>query len=195
MQVPAQPADDASPFCHKRFAMIRDQPHLPVGTIQAGDRQVRFALRSPRDGKGIDRIRLAVGPRRVPRVRHQLGRHPHDRLTCGEQVAFQPPRQMAAVLDRPHQVLAVGDLLGPSQQREVILGPGRDCLDRELAALRVDRDDRMRALVRIDAESDHQPVSFHRGEQGSAGGHIPVRGEATLLSSHADRSLQSGGPH
>jgi hypothetical protein len=62
VQVPPQPADDRSPLCDKGFAMIRQQPHLAVETAQAGDGQVRLALRGPGDSEGLDRVGLAVGP-------------------------------------------------------------------------------------------------------------------------------------
>ena len=45
-----------------------------------------------------------------------------------QQVAFQAPGQMASVLDRPDQLIAVGQLLGPGQQREVIFRGGGDRL-------------------------------------------------------------------
>nr|WP_162604163.1 hypothetical protein [Frankia sp. R43] len=38
-------------------------------------------------------------------------------------------------------------------------------------------------------------VSFVEEGHGPVGGHIPVRGDATLLSSHAGRTLRSGGLH
>jgi hypothetical protein len=49
---------------------------------------------------------FAVAARRVADLRHQFRWDAHDGLTGSEQVAFQSPRQMPAVLDRPEQLVA-----------------------------------------------------------------------------------------
>lgn len=78
----------------------------------------------------------------------------------------------------------------------MVFGVRPDRLPRQLPPSRADRDDGVGALVRIDPECEHGLISFAaKGDQGPAGGHIPVRGDATLLSSHAGWSLASGGPH
>lgn len=71
---------------------------------------------------------------------------------------------MTAVLDRPLPVGA--DLVGPPDDVEVVSTRcGGGGLGAELAADVVDRDDGMGALVRIDAEGDHEAlVAFHVGD-------------------------------
>jgi hypothetical protein len=180
--------------------VVGQQSHLTVRAIQPGHWQVRLPLRGAGDCQRIDGVGLAVGPRGVPNVGHQLGRDPDDGLARGEQIAFQAPRQVPAVLDRPQQPAAVtglpGHLLSPCQKTQMVFGVRPDRLHGQLPPSLVNGDDGVGALVRVDPQSDHVPVSFAaKGDQGPAGGHIPVRGDATLLSSHAGWSLASGGPH
>jgi Transposase IS116/IS110/IS902 family len=85
-------------------AVIGQQPQLPLRAVQPRGRQAGLAQRRPCHRQRVDRAGLAVGAGRVPGVRHQLGRHPHDLLTCGQQVGLQPPGQMPAVLHRPRAV-------------------------------------------------------------------------------------------
>ena len=110
----------------------------------------------------------------------------HDRLTRGQKVSLQPPRKVPAVLDRPGPVDS--ELRRPAQQPKVILRGGADRALSDLGAMLVDRNDGVGALVRVDPESDHEPCLLHR-RGARTGGHIAVGGDATLLSSHASRSL------
>jgi hypothetical protein len=64
---------------------------------------------------------------------------------------------MSTVLDRPRQPVLVAELLGRRQQREVILSVRADGLRRQLPTLLIDGDDDVRALVRVDPESDDEP--------------------------------------
>jgi hypothetical protein len=62
----------------------------------------------------------------------------------------------------------------------MIRGRGPDGAGSELAAVVIDRDNGVSALVRIDPESDHGRcllrVVLDNEGHGSTGGHIPVRG-------------------
>jgi len=69
VQMPAQPGDDAGPFSDQVFAMIDQQPQFR-STVEARDRQVRFAQCGPRHRQGVDRIGFAVAARRVPDMGH-----------------------------------------------------------------------------------------------------------------------------
>ena len=97
------------------------------------------------------------------RTRHQFRWHPHDRLARGEQVTLKTPRQMPAVFDRPRQTVGVGELQGLCQNPEVIFRGGADRLRCHLSTVGFDSNDGVRALVSINAQSDHEPVSFSRG--------------------------------
>ncbi|OFE10511.1 hypothetical protein A5N83_02090 [Rhodococcus sp. 1139] len=112
-------------------------------------------MSGPCDGQRIDGIGLAVGASGVTDVGHQLWWHPHDRLACSEKVAFEPPRQMPAVFDCPEQTVALGQLLGPGQQSQMVFCGRGDRLRCQLATVGIDRDDGVGALVRIDSQSDH----------------------------------------
>lgn len=87
--MPAQPRDDAGAFAHQVLAVIGQQPHLAVRAVEARDRQVGLAQRCSSDGQRVDRVGLAVGPRGVPCVGHQLRRNPNDVLSGTEQITLQ----------------------------------------------------------------------------------------------------------
>ena len=67
---------------------------------------------------------------------------------------------MADVLEHPHP-LAV-ELASPLQQLTESLTPGSDRALRDLHAERVDRDPRVRVLVRIDPDRQHPNRPFTR---------------------------------
>ena len=89
VQVPAKTADHAGSLAHQVFAVVDEQPHLALGPVQLGDRQIGLAQRGTGDGERVDRVALAERAGRGTRVRHQLRRHPHDPLAGGEQVPLQ----------------------------------------------------------------------------------------------------------
>ena len=109
---------------------------------------------------------------------HQLGRDAHDPLAGAEQVALHPARQVTAVLDGPQPLLP--ELLGPAQQREMVLAGGAGGALAELAAELVDRDDGVGALVGIDAQ-DHMVWSPFLGDDTDRPAGTCQSGDATLL--------------
>jgi hypothetical protein len=62
--------------------------------------------------------------------------HTDDPLSCREQIALKPPRQVPTVLDcpAPFVVEVLGHTVGPDQQLEMIGAGGAECLLSELAA-------------------------------------------------------------
>ena len=104
---------------------------------------------------------------------HQPGRHPHHTLPGGQQVPFQPPGDMAAVLHRPHPLLWPA-VACPAEQLGMAEGPCRDGGLAKLTAGLVDGHDGVGVLVRINPEQHHAGVSFVRGDLGSAGEHTSV---------------------
>jgi hypothetical protein len=61
----------------------------------------RFAQGGPGNRERVDRVGLAARPARTPLRRHQLRRHPHQRLACGKQPPLERTGQLPAVLNRP----------------------------------------------------------------------------------------------
>ena len=120
---------------------------MPMDLFRAGE---TFVARV--DLPGVDPGSIDVD------VEDRLGRQPRD-------------GRGADVLDRrgrhPGERLVQGgrdlvELLGPADQRQMVLAAragGR--ADTELAAHIIDRYDRVGALVRVDPECHHGPVTFH----------------------------------
>jgi hypothetical protein len=127
-------------------------------------------------------------------VGHQLRRDPNHPLAGAEQITLQATREMPAVLDRPLPLLAV--LLGPAQQRQMIGRRRSQRLRAQLAAVFVDRDDGVAALVGVDPQYDHvfRLLAAAGGSDRSVGisqyGAVPRSSEATPAGPSA-----SDGPH
>jgi hypothetical protein len=139
----------------------------------AGGRQVGFAQRRPGDRRRVDRVGLAQGTHGVAGAGHQPRWDPHDPLPGGQQVAFQSPGDMAAVLHRPQPLLWPA-LACPTEQLGMAEGPRRDGGLAKLTAGLVDGHDGVGVLVRINPEQHHAGVSVVREDFGSAGGHTSV---------------------
>ena len=118
VEMPPQSARQPGAFRHQVVAMIHQQPHLTRRTVETRCWQIWFLQRSASNRQRVDRVGLAVGASPGAGVRHHLRRHPHDRLTRGKQIAFQPARQMPAILDRPTPLRP--ELLRPTQHVEMI---------------------------------------------------------------------------
>jgi len=160
VEMPSQPVDAPGPLIDQVFSMIDKQPQLTSRPVELSGGQIRVAQRRPSHRQRVDRIRLAIGPRRVTSTGHQLRRHPHDPLPCPQQVGLQSPRQVPAVLHRPAPLPV--EPLRPPQHRQMICGGRRR--RRQLAKLAADLVDghhRVAALVRIDPQCHHVPVTFH----------------------------------
>ena len=118
MEVPSKPVDVARPLCDQCLAMGKEEADLAVGPVEVCRREVRLTKRSSRNSQGVDGVGLAEGSRQVTAVRHQLRRHSHNCFSSAKQVSLEPPREMAAVLDRPEP--RASEALGPFEQREVV---------------------------------------------------------------------------
>jgi hypothetical protein len=94
----------------------------------------------------------------LPRVSHQPGREPHDRLTAVDQEPFQAAGHAPDVLDPPHP-LAV-ELATPLQQLTEPVPLRRDRPLRDLHPERIDRDPGMRLPVGIDPDRQHTVRPF-----------------------------------
>ena len=110
-----------------------------------------------RDRDRIDLIALAALAAGAPGPGHQPRRDANDTLATRDQEPLQRARDMPAVLQRPHP-LAI-EAARPDHQRREPAGTDRDRLVAEhLAGRRVDRRDRVRALVGVRPEHDHDLV-------------------------------------
>ena len=168
--------------------MVHEQPQLPGGAVEPGNRQVRLAERCPCHREGVDRVGLPVGPRGVAGMGHHLRRYPHEHLAGGEQVRLEPARQVSTVLDREATVRP--ERMDPADELQVRLrrrGPCR--LLSEPAARLVDHHRGVGALVRVDAHDHHRRVPFSsKGTRNrSVGtpqwgrGHAPIKPRRPVL--------------
>src|SRR5205814_720368 len=125
----------------------------------------------PCDRERVDRIGLATLTNRLPGVSHQPRREPDDGLAAIDQEPLQPAGYVPDVLDHPHPHAI--ELATPLQQLTEPVTPRRDCPLRDLHLERVDRDPRVRLLVRIDPDRHHSQPSLHSNDpmKRTPGGH------------------------
>src|SRR5262249_13458558 len=118
VRMPAKTADHAGSLADQVLTVVAKQPHLTLGPVQPGDRQVGLAQGSRGDGESVDRVALAKRAGRAARLRHQLRRHAHDPRSGGEQVSLESAREGPAILDRPRR--ARRRSATPSSSRRVV---------------------------------------------------------------------------
>ena len=144
--------------------MIDEQPDVELDPGELGDRQrvQAFLDRCAGDRDRVDHVGLAALTRRVACAGGQLWWDAQHPLAAGEQEPLECPRDVPAVLERPHALAA--ESACPAQQ----------VLKRTaLRAYRVVREDppgrvihgrdRMRGLVRVRPNHDHPVVPFSWG--------------------------------
>ena len=157
--MPPQPINRARPVGDEIGAVIEQQPDLhrpliqvrgrepldPVSYDRAGDRQRVDLI-------GLPRPALALAGRP-----HSMRRDSHHPLTSRQQRLLEPPRNRAAVLERPDALLI--EAARPPGRGQV---SGLVGLDLPLAAhpagSRLDRRQRVRPLVRVRPDHDHLHV-------------------------------------
>src|SRR5262249_58222379 len=112
-----------------------------------GEWQIGLAQSRAGNCQCVDRVALAERAGAVAGVRHQLRWHAQDPLSRSEQIAFQPTREVTAVLHRPDMLTVPGR---PGDELEMVARPRPRRPLRELATPLVDDHDRVSALVRVD---------------------------------------------
>ena len=118
------------------------EPVHPVFDDRASDRQ------------RVDPVRLPDSPLTAPGLPHHLRRDADHPLTGRDQRLFKTPRDVPAILDRPHSLIA--ELPGPPQRVEMPAIRGSDLLDRGLpAGALLDRREHVGPLVRVRSDHDH----------------------------------------
>jgi hypothetical protein len=122
-------------------------------------------------------------------------RDPHDPLAGGQQRLLEPPRDVPAVLDRPHALLI--QATGPADRGEMARLVGLELpLSSHPAGALVHRRQRVRSLVRVRADHDHLPPSLRFGlntNEADLGGRLSLGAVATLLSGHAEGPRAAAG--
>ena len=176
VQLPAQIVDQRGALLDEPFAVIDEQPDIELGPSELRDRQRLNALADRRAGDRdrVDAIRLARLAGAVSRAGHQLRRDTHDAFAAREQEPLQRPRDMPAILKRPHPLTA--DAARPAQQlTERATRRGDRHVAQRPARRLADGRERVRALVRVRPDHDH----LHRpligiDNEPIPGGHISV---------------------
>jgi hypothetical protein len=87
--------------------VIEQQPDLHRLLVQIRDRELLDVVLDDRasDRQRVDLIGLARLAFALARSAHPLRRDPHDPLACCQQRLLEPPRDVPAVLKRPHALL------------------------------------------------------------------------------------------
>ena len=121
---------------------------------------------------------------RAPRAGHQPRRHPDHALAASDQEPLKRARDVPAVLQRPHPIAA--ETARPLQHLVKAAHADADRLIAEhLAGRRGDPGDRVRALVHVRTEHDHQLSPLLLAVEVDGRRTRLAGGAATLLSSHA----------
>jgi hypothetical protein len=139
--------------------MVNEQPQIEFRTRQLRRWQGIQALaqRRPRDRDRVDAVGLPAPASAAPRVGHQFRRHAQDPLAAFDQKPLQGARDVPAVLQRPHPLAA--ELACPEDKRGEALGADLDrLLADQFAGGGRDRRDRVRALVGVRTEHNHDLV-------------------------------------
>jgi hypothetical protein len=162
VQVPEQVVVERDPHANEPFAVIDQQPDVELNSGQLGDRQAvqAFAQCGPADGDGVDAIGLAAIAAAAALARRQPRRDANHALATDEQKPLESSRDVPAVLQRPDPLAA--QAASPVQGRGKAASADLDgLLSSHLAGRRADRGDRVRSLVHVRTEHDHDPVPFH----------------------------------
>src|SRR6202011_236504 len=96
-------------------------------------------------------------PSEVTHMGHQLRRDPRHRLAGGDQVTFEPPSHVPAILDCPQPLLAEPG--GPLHQLQMVVCRDANGFRIPLSTHLVNSDRGVGALVRVDTD-DHYTVNF-----------------------------------
>jgi hypothetical protein len=118
VQVPTQAVAFPGALGDQSVVAVDQQRDLIALTGVSRMIQIRLTQRGAGHGGRINGIGLAVATAGAAGLAHQLGGHPHDRLTLREKGTFESSADLPAVLDRPPPL---GVLLGPSHQLAVAL--------------------------------------------------------------------------
>src|SRR6266853_4954154 len=158
--MPEQPILYSSSLSDQVFAVVDKEFDFALPAFKLGHREMRFTQRGTRHRERVYGVRLAELATASAHTTHQLRRDLNHHLTSAQQLTFQQPRQMSAVLQRP---LPLRPLTGPIQRLQVAARGRRHPAFSQLTSVLVDHDQGVRALVAVAAKCHHVPVSFSWG--------------------------------
>jgi hypothetical protein len=117
VQVPLQCAVELDALADKAFAVVDEQPQVQLRSVQVrgGETLQGLLQRGAGDVESVDRVRLAALAGALAAPRGQVRGDPQHPLAALDQEPLARPRDMPAVLKRPHP-LAV-EPARPLQQR------------------------------------------------------------------------------
>jgi hypothetical protein len=128
VQMPLQRVVDRHARPNEPFAVIDQQPQIELGPVQMRGRQrvQTFSQGGPGDGERVDAVGLAATARLAPRRSRQCAVNAQHAFAALDQKPLQRPRDMPAVFDRPHAIVA--QAARPSQEACGALGARQDGL-------------------------------------------------------------------
>ena len=142
------------------LAVVDQEPQVE---LRAGQRRRRQRLdsrgqRGPGDGDRVDLVALATLAARAPRAGHQPCRDPNHALAARDQKPLQRARDMAAILQRPDPFAGKAARPDHSAAKPRGLTPITSCRRRAWPVSAIDGSDRVRTLVGVRPEHDHELV-------------------------------------
>ena len=157
--MPPQPVDGASALGDEVVSVIVEQADLHRLLVQIRDRELLDPVLDHRSGdrERVDLVRLARLALALAGGAHPMRRQPDDPLAGGQQRLLKPPRDRAAVLDRPHPVLIQPTSPADRGQVPRVVGLDLPAAANPAGSL-IDRRQRVRALVRVRPDHDHMTV-------------------------------------
>ena len=156
--MPEQRAVELDAVTNKAFAVVDEQAQVELGPVQMSGREglQPFLQRGAGDVERVDRVGLAALAGAPARIGGQVRRNPQHALAALDQKPLQRPRHVPAVLKRPRP-LAVEAARPPQQGAEPAPADRDGLLAEQLAGRGRHRRDRVRTLVSVRAEHDHDP--------------------------------------
>jgi hypothetical protein len=169
--MPLQRAVELDALANQPFAVVDEQPHVQLRSVQLRGRERLEPLlqRGAGDVERVDQVRLAAPTGALAGLRGQVRRDPQHPLAALDQKPLERPGHVPTVLKRPHTVIP--EAARPLHQRAKPAPVDRNgLLAEQLAGCRCDRRDGVRSLVSVRAEHDHALVLLHR-QRRTPGGH------------------------
>ena len=154
--MPLQRVVKPNALANEPFAVVDQQPQIQLGPVQVRDREGLKALpqRGAGYADGVDRVRLAALASALARAGREVRRDPQHPLAAADQEPLQAPGDVPAILQCPDP-LAVQAARPPQQRVAPALADLDGLLAPQLARRGRDRGDRVRTLVSVRSEHDH----------------------------------------
>jgi hypothetical protein len=138
------------------FSSLDEQLQLARYRIVLGHLADRVRAARPGNRGRVDRIGLASSAREGTGTGHQVRRNANDTLTRVDQLLLESARDVADIFDTPRQIRPESGQR-PPQRGRVANRRGRYGLLAQFASAAVDRNARVRLLMRVNADNNHDP--------------------------------------